>query len=137
MGRGGQSGGVCTFLPTASGLASVRARVRPGRREAMHSLLSSVLRRKLRWAALTHRLPARGSAPAHRLFMGHTRFATSSLPSAGESHPHQWTPPRPLRVWRVRGGRAVEAVEEFSLFITHNGDFVRSRVVWISQLACC
>ena len=58
MGRGGQSGGVCTFLPTASGLASVRARVRPGRREAMHSLLSSVLRRKLRWAALTHRPPA-------------------------------------------------------------------------------
>ena len=123
MGRGGQSGGVATFLPTANGLASVRARVRPGRREAMHTLLSGVLRRRLRWAALTHRPPALGSPPSHRLFMGHTRFATSSLPSVGESHPHQWTPPRPLSVWRVRGGRAVEAVEPFSLFITHNGDF--------------
>ena len=114
MGRGGQSGGVATFLPTANGLASVRARVRPGRREAMHTLLSGVLRRRLRWAALTHRPPALGSPPAHRRFRGHTRVATSSLPSVGESHPHQWTPPRPLPVWRVRGGRAVEAVETFS-----------------------
>ncbi len=123
MGRGGQSGGVATFVPTATGLASVRARVRPGRREAMHTLLAGTLRRRLAWAALTHRAPPASAPPADRLFIGHTRFATSSLPSVGESHPHQWTPPRPLRVWRVRAGAAVAATEPFSLFITHNGDF--------------
>jgi hypothetical protein len=120
MGRGGQSGGVATFLPTASGLASVRARVRPGRREAMHTLLSSTLKRRLNWASLTHR---RSSTPSPRLYIGHTRFATSSLPSVGESHPHQWTPPRQLQVWRVRDGAAAVATETCSMFITHNGDF--------------
>jgi hypothetical protein len=125
MGRGGQSGGVATFLPTASGgLASVRARVRPGRREAMHTLLAATLRRRLAWASLTHRAPAPSASPARdRLYIGHTRFATSSLPSVGESHPHQWTPPRPTRVWRVVNGAAVSSIETFSLFITHNGDF--------------
>ena len=30
---------------------------------------------------------------------GHCRFATSSIPTAAESHPHQWTPSSTVTVW--------------------------------------
>ena len=129
MGRGGQSGGVATFLPTASGLASVRARVRPGRRQAMAPLVASALRRRLAWCRFTSRAPGAGSHAAARVYLGHTRFATSSLPSVTESHPHQWTPPGAAQpVWRVSHGVAVRSWERFSLFVTHNGDFDFLRV---------
>ena len=126
MGRGGQSGGVATFLTSPDGrtITPVRARVCPGRRQAMAPLLVACLRRQLRLARLRPSMwgPSRRE-PA--LYMGHTRFATSSLPSTRESHPHQWTPPHKVTHWRVgTGGSLVQvAGAQYGVFITHNGDF--------------
>ena len=74
-----------------------------------------------------------GSPPSlssSRLFLGHTRFATSSVPSVVETHPHAWSPERRMRVWGVEegggggGARRVRArVRNVGHYITHNGDF--------------
>ena len=41
---------------------------------------------------------------------GHCRFATSSLPTKSESHPHQWTPSRSVTVWRpIRAAAAAKS----------------------------
>ena len=72
--------------------------------------------------------PAVLPLPGARLFLGHTRFATSSVPSVVETHPHAWSPERRMRVWGVEegsgGGRRVRArVRNVRHYITHNGDF--------------
>jgi hypothetical protein len=131
MGRGGQSGGVATFVtsPDGQGITPVRARVCPGRRQAMAPLLVGSLRTQLRLARLRPSMwgAHRGDA-SPQVYLGHTRFATSSLPSIRESHPHQWTPPHSVAYWRVgppSKGCALfaSAPHTYGLFITHNGDF--------------
>jgi len=58
------------------------------------------------------------------MFLGHTRFATSSKPSTLESHPHRFSKPRSVKVWRpCLDGGWKSTVENFELFVTHNGDF--------------
>ena len=37
-----------------------------------------------------------------RLHAGHTRFATTSIPTESETHPHQWTPSRRGLHWRLQ-----------------------------------
>ncbi|EKX36351.1 hypothetical protein GUITHDRAFT_155261 [Guillardia theta CCMP2712] len=57
------------------------------------------------------------------MFLGHTRFATSSAPRLNESHPHRFSGPQTVRVWRV-GGQGWEATDEnYEVYVTHNGDF--------------
>jgi hypothetical protein len=118
--RGGQAGGLVTVLPDGSGhrcryVPSKRADVADG---LMQRFFSGLWFRRLA-AALS-----RAAAPPCRMFLGHTRFATSSKPSTLESHPHRFSPPRRVKVWRVGAdGRWASAVENFELFVTHNGDF--------------
>lgn len=59
------------------------------------------------------------------LFIGHTRFATSSIPSASETHPHQWTSEKVYDFWEFdpHSGKLVSSKKRFGLYITHNGDF--------------
>jgi hypothetical protein len=65
------------------------------------------------------------------LFMGHTRFATSSATTESESHPHQWSPPEEgVPIWRVQQPQSpgqrqklVKSEERFEVYICHNGDF--------------
>ena len=127
MGRGGQSGGVATFVtsPDGQSITPVRARVCPGRRQAMAPLLVGSLRTRLRLARLKPSMwgPTGGAHQREALFLGHTRFATSSLPSIRESHPHQWTPPHSVSHWRVKGATLVASASQYGVFITHNGDF--------------
>ena len=55
---------------------------------------------------------------------GHTRFATSSIPLATESHPHRWTPEVPASVWRSDAAAPAglsAGTEDFAVYITHNG----------------
>ncbi|CAE7390981.1 unnamed protein product, partial [Symbiodinium pilosum] len=84
--------------------------------------LSSLVRRSLdsieRWAWLRRGLLARG-----RLYMGHTRFATSSKATLEGTHPHRWTPPQTQDVyvgWSL--GHLTKQQKRLELFITHNGD---------------
>ncbi|CAI5468363.1 unnamed protein product [Closterium sp. Yama58-4] len=66
-----------------------------------------------------------GSASSVHVFLGHTRFATSSVPSVGETHPHQWVPERRLPMWRVHPatGALTCALTNVGVYVTHNGDF--------------
>jgi hypothetical protein len=57
-------------------------------------------------------------------FIGHTRFATSSVNIVSELHPHEWIPPRPEKVWIMSpSGKFEEKDTIFGLHLTHNGDF--------------
>jgi hypothetical protein len=67
-------------------------------------------------------------------FFGHTRFATSSKATFDGTHPHQWSPPRP---WRVYDTDAMKSsnnkkpqpkIATIENFITHNGDLDFFRV---------
>jgi hypothetical protein len=55
-------------------------------------------------------------------YIGHTRFATASLPAVMETHPHEWTPFAPGKVWTFEGGAFVASVRPVGIHLTHNGD---------------
>lgn len=57
-------------------------------------------------------------------FIGHTRFATSSVNIVSELHPHEWVPPRTETIWQMSpSGKYEEITTTFGLHLTHNGDF--------------
>jgi len=68
-----------------------------------------------------------GGQPSSELavtFVGHTRFATSSINVEPELHPHEWVPKRLERIWRMSPAGKFDQVElEYCLHLTHNGDF--------------
>jgi hypothetical protein len=84
---------VCLLLPHSI-LLSCQLAARFGRCLWWASLWQRVRRVACWWAPGGGRPGA--AAPGVRLFLGHTRFATSSIPSVRESHPHQVTPPTGL-----------------------------------------
>ena len=117
--RGGQAGGLVTLLPDGTGhrcryVPSKRADVARG---LMQRFFAGLWLRKA--AAM---LSMAGPEPC-RMFLGHTRFATSSKPSTNESHPHRFSQPKRVRVWRRGPGGWSSALERFELYVTHNGDF--------------
>ncbi|EFN56099.1 expressed protein [Chlorella variabilis] len=94
----------------------VRAGVAPSKRQNLAVLLGKQFRAAAGKAEL---------ADGHGLFVGHTRFATSSIPLPSESHPHQWAAPSPAVVRRSDAstpGGISSGTEQFGVFITHNGD---------------
>ncbi|KAL0022982.1 hypothetical protein WJX79_001567 [Trebouxia sp. C0005] len=119
MARGAQSGGIVVQGRTLSASqtghsprqeTAIRVRVASSRRGNVAANMSAVLRRKLRWQRMKRLWPACHFAqPVPLVCAGHCRFATSSIPTPDESHPHQWTP---SPVSRPHG-----------VFVTHNGDF--------------
>eukprot|EP00798_Chlamydomonas_sp_ICE-L_P031252 gene31252-6397_t len=134
MQRGAQSGGVVAMVggkasmggnrPQVHGVASRSA---PGKRDNLSQVLSSKLNMALsQKAILRGQKPGVGGAP-HGIFCGHTRFATSSIATESESHPHQWTPETTDGIWRVESVGSEQLLvrqdETFGLWITHNGDF--------------
>eukprot|EP00897_Mesotaenium_endlicherianum_P003174 jgi/Mesen1/2885/ME000175S02039 len=150
--RGGQSGGLVTLLPGNGGqVRGLRVRVCPGKRESLSEKLASRFRwreftaglRLRLWSLLTfwRRRPGGSSGGAGgeggaragmvavppQVFAGHTRFATSSIPSDTETHPHQWTPEHQSLFWGPGGGAGAPRVsatwQNVGLYITHNGDF--------------
>ena len=133
MMRGAQSGGVVTY---ASGpgagkspegvnappqLKGIRTRVVNGKR----TTLSELTRKKCE----AHDGASRPNKEFVRAYSGHTRFATTSKASFEGTHPHQWCPPQPRRVYFVHSqlnpGATKRNVEHF---ITHNGDLDFFRV---------
>eukprot|EP00271_Cylindrocystis_brebissonii_P006821 TRINITY_DN1964_c1_g1_i1.p1 TRINITY_DN1964_c1_g1~~TRINITY_DN1964_c1_g1_i1.p1 ORF type:complete len:2019 (+),score=294.17 TRINITY_DN1964_c1_g1_i1:315-6371(+) len=135
-------------------LKGVRVRVLPSKRQSLSRLLGSRFRSACNRASsvslsslisrplsllksAAHTKAASGAdgtggSGSVEVYAGHTRFATSSLPSVAESHPHQWTPDQTAKVWRVQktvgaDGRASWQLaigqETMGIYITHNGDF--------------
>lgn len=129
MVRGAQSAGVVTFVNRSQRhsdqLVGIRSRVVNSKR----SDLSVKIRKKVASDEMRMRITSScgGSYESDSLvktYVGHTRFATSSIASFDGTHPHQWSPPRRWQMYDVRGphtGRkSLKLVENF---ITHNGDF--------------
>ena len=100
MMRGAQSGGVVTYLTDGwgdehGGMFGARARVVNTKRGD----LSVGVRTKLdveEKKAAERGLALRGRG---RLYVGHTRFATSSKATFDGTHPHQWSPRMMVRIW--------------------------------------
>jgi glutamate synthase domain-containing protein 1 len=55
-------------------------------------------------------------------FIGHTRFATASLPAVRETHPHEWTPFAPQSVWSFADGKLNHETRTGGIWLSHNGD---------------
>ena len=72
----------------------------------------------------------KGHRPAESVITGmwHYRYSTSSPPSIGETHWHEWTPAREVSVWRVESGKWIRRKENVNHRITHNGDFSAWRI---------
>jgi hypothetical protein len=96
MMRGAQSGGVVTFIPhgSSSNLKGTRSRCVNKKRTD----LSKLVRSKIESDVFRF-----GKQPFPKGFVpvmsGHTRFATSSKATMDGTHPHQWTPSTPRRVY--------------------------------------
>eukprot|EP00523_Entomoneis_sp_CCMP467_P020382 CAMPEP_0168849630 /NCGR_PEP_ID=MMETSP0727-20121128/11463_1 /TAXON_ID=265536 /ORGANISM="Amphiprora sp., Strain CCMP467" /LENGTH=1558 /DNA_ID=CAMNT_0008903533 /DNA_START=441 /DNA_END=5117 /DNA_ORIENTATION=+ len=153
MMRGAQSGGVITFHPKRHSegqsklcrqeLKGIRTRVVNRKRTD----LSVKLRRKVQ-----HDNFRFGKTPFPKdhvpVFAGHTRFATSSKATMEGTHPQQWSPAAPRRVYNFDVIRTCTVVDEsvnsrassaqpghsnpaivapqviqVDNYITHNGDF--------------
>jgi hypothetical protein len=57
--------------------------------------------------------------------IGHTRFATSSINTVPELHPHEWVPFHVESVWLFNNCSGVfeQAQRQVGIHLTHNGDF--------------
>jgi len=114
MMRGAQSGGVITYVKNGKkGLKGIRSRVVNGKRTDLSELIVNKLAGDQRWAPLVD---------GPRIYAGHTRFATTSKATFDGTHPHQWTPPAPMNVWRrSEDGKWTCQIESVENFICHNG----------------
>ena len=115
MMRGAQSGGVITYVKKGqTSFRGIRSRVVNGKRTNLSELVVAKLDSDLRFVSLPD---------APRIFAGHTRFATTSKATFDGTHPHQWSPPEMMRVWRRdQGGAWSSVLESVENFICHNGD---------------
>ncbi|KAL0052460.1 hypothetical protein WJX82_002586 [Trebouxia sp. C0006] len=109
MARGAQSAGIVVQGRTLSAShtgyspwqeSAIRVRVASSRRGNVAANISAALRRKLRWQRMKRLWPAcQFAQPVPVVCAGHCRFATSSIPTPAESHPHQWTPSVTSTIW--------------------------------------
>jgi len=151
MVRGGQAGGIVTYLQDSShsqevegnkgqsesiepNMRALRVRVLNGKRSELAQKLSAAVRHCLRLDSIKQSirrpLSAKKCTRGSVIVSGHTRFATSSAPAEIETHPHQWSPPKHYVVWSLEGDRVESSkwtrrLRSVENFITHNGDFDR------------
>lgn len=139
MMRGAQSGGVVVYHPerskdsSATGVTpcskAVRSRIVNRKRTDLSKLVRAKVEKDFRRGIDRSSTTPKTFVP--RMFVGHTRFATSSLSTLDGTHPHQWTPPALRRVYAM-GSNPTNKNEKLiptpatvcvQNYITHNGDF--------------
>ena len=130
--RGGQAGGISSIEYSAptSGTSSYESRFGGSRDPTAHIFRVRCVARK-RYplardlAGKFLRLNGREPDPSIAVtFVGHTRFATSSVNVESELHPHEWVPPRKENVWRMSSlGKMERSSVSYCLHLSHNGDF--------------
>lgn len=97
MMRGAQSGGIGALMQHSAGDAkksvySFRSRFSAAKRDVLGIKLANMFKRDAFVAKTLKGASATPQNMDYGSFFGHTRFATSSIPLATETHPHQWTP---------------------------------------------
>ena len=119
--RGAQSGGLVTFVEEASKTSSskeyraIRSRVVNRKRTDLSEKLFTKVRQSMRWSVP----PPTSSAATAKLFMGHTRFATTSIADFGGTHPHQFTLRTNRKIYDMQTGTS--CMKGVVNYITHNG----------------
>lgn len=117
--RGGQAGGIsCLEFDDINSHESFNLRVRCVARKRfplaadLAALFNKQAKRELRKKSVI-------------TFIGHTRFATSSVNKVRELHPHEWVKFHQEYVWslNIRTRKFEKAYREVGIHITHNGDF--------------
>lgn len=123
--RGAQSGGLVTFVEehTSGGKRTewkaIRNRVVNRKRTDLSNKLFAKVRQSMRFAPSNSNNSLASSTA--KFFMGHTRFATTSVSDFPGTHPHQFTPRTNRKIYDLQtGSYSMSGVENF---ITHNGDF--------------
>jgi hypothetical protein len=95
--RGGQAGGISCIETVGFGNTKMtRVRCVARKRHPLAADLAKLYRREA---------PSLPDANSVVTFIGHTRFATASVNSVPELHPHEWSPMHDEDVWLVRNGR--------------------------------
>ena len=118
--RGAQSAGVVAYMGKRGrgGVCKAkRTRVVNGKRTDLCDLLFG--------NGPTSRVQVGQQVP--QLFVGHTRFATSSRATMDGCHPHAWSPPTEQTVWRLRSDERTPSHRNFTsapasveAYITHS-----------------
>ena len=129
--RGAQSGGIGALMEkdtdNQKSVYCFRSRVSAGKRDDLGLQLGSAFKNDATLARYIKQAPVTPSNMDAGIFFGHTRFATSSIPLAHETHPHQWTPAEKIRCtfWRISPDDVWTSTPNASpgVMITHNGDF--------------
>jgi len=115
--RGGQAGGISSL--EYDRIQSKMNRVRAVARKRYPLAVDLV--------NLYKRTAGTGTASRSTLksFIGHTRFATSSVNVVPELHPHEWCPFHNEQVWQLNQltGKFDKTSMYTGVHITHNGDF--------------
>ena len=102
-------------------LSGLRARVVNPKRMSLSELLRRKLDRAESWAQLFRQK----FFGAGRVYVGHTRFATSSKSTLDGAHPHQWSPPQRYDIYVGFSKNKLQKLprKTTETFVTHNGDF--------------
>mmetsp|Transcript_31034 Transcript_31034/g.104480 ORF Transcript_31034/g.104480 Transcript_31034/m.104480 type:complete len:1166 (-) Transcript_31034:134-3631(-) len=122
--RGAQSFGFVASTQDAMFTYKAVATKRSDIGRSMSVALGSKLRRR-RWSAWARSVSATGEKPRKVLaVVGHLRFATSSMTTRQDAHPHTWLGARPCDLLLAQPGAPPRRVNASRLvMITHNGDF--------------
>lgn len=128
--RGAQAGGVLTYRKGKGGLRGLRSRVAKRKRQDLSVLLDKKVRQAIRFKALL-------SGP--QVYIGHTRFATTSVATLPGTHPHIWCPGQIYSMWTGLSTGCLKNSQQFiENHITHNGDFdfftIAGQMIGISHI---
>ena len=118
--RGEQAGGGLIFARDEDNQAAfVGEKIINKKRENLTKSLETA------FAAVRRQAVLAGAKALESVVMGvwHYRYATSSPPSALETHWHEWIPARQAAVWKLGNGKWVRERKNVNHRITHNGDF--------------
>lgn len=118
--RGEQAGGGLVFARNKDNQAVfVGKKIINKKRDNLTKSLEAAFAPVRRQATFT------GAKALESVVMGvwHYRYATSSPPSALETHWHEWIPARQVVVWKIVNGKWVRKRKNVNHRITHNGDF--------------
>eukprot|EP01035_Chromulina_nebulosa_P007566 gene7566-10217_t len=141
--RGGQAGGIsCMNSSKGKDLKCGRVRMVARKRNTLANDLIELFRAKNKYT--------NDYSSNILTFLGHTRFATSSINVETELHPHQWVPPCKETVWIFdsKEGSYSRQQSSFVVHISHNGDFdalnafgrsstVNEVGVWLERVLQC
>jgi hypothetical protein len=127
MMRGAQSGGIGALMEHDKKVGCFRSRVSAAKRDDLGLLLAGKFKNDATISKYLKQAPVTTTNMDMGIFFGHTRFATSSIPLATETHPHQWTSADKIRCtfWSISTNGTWTSTPNASpgVMITHNGDF--------------